>query len=85
VTRSVRTLVLALVAALAAIGAYPAAAADDSSGPQVVEAGTALFPDRAYILTLSSKPASALTADDVKVTENGKPVKNLSVLSSASA
>jgi VWFA-related protein len=85
VTRSARTLVLALVAALAAIGAYPAAAADDSSGPQVVEAGTALFPDRAYILTLPSKPASALTTDDVNVTENGKPVKNLAVLSSASA
>ena len=84
-SRSVRTLVLALVAALAAIGAYPAAAADDASGPQVVEAGTALFPDRAYILTLSSKPDSVLTADDVKVTENGKPVQDLSVLSSASA
>jgi tight adherence protein B len=85
VTRSARTLVLALVAALAAIGAYPAAAADDTSGPQIVEAGSALFPDRAYVLTLPGKPSSALTADDVKVTENGKPVKNLSVLSSASA
>jgi tight adherence protein B len=85
VTRPARTLVLALVAAVAAIGAYPAAAADDTSGPQIVEAGSALFPDRAYVLTLPSKPSSALTADDVKVTENGKPVKNLSVLSSASA
>ncbi len=84
-TRSARTLVLALVAAVAAIGAYSAPAADDTSGPQIVEAGSALFPDRSYILTLPGKPASALTTDDVQVTENGKPVKNLSVLSSASA
>jgi tight adherence protein B len=85
VTRSARTLVLALVAALTAIGAYPAGAADDTSGPQIVEAGSALFPDRAYVLTLPGKPSSALTTEDVKVTENGKPVQNLSVLSSASA
>ena len=84
-SRAPRIILLALVAALAAIGAYPAAAADDTSGPQIVEAGTALFPDRAYVLTLPSKPSSALTAKDVKVTENGKPVQNLSVLSSASA
>ena len=84
-SRALRITLLALVAALAAIGAYPAAAADETSGPQIVEAGTALFPDRAYVLTLPSKPSSALTAKDVKVTENGKPVQNLSVLSSASA
>jgi tight adherence protein B len=85
VTRLVRFPLLALIAVLAAVAAYPAAAADDTSSVQVVEAGSALFPDRAYILTLPSKPSSALTTDDVKVTENGKPVKNLSVLSSASA
>ena len=36
-------------------------------------------------MTLPEKPAAPLTTDNVKVTENGKPVKNLSVLSSASA
>jgi tight adherence protein B len=85
VTRLLRPTVLALVAVLAAIAAYPAAAADDTSGVQIVEAGSALFPDRAYVMTLAQKPSSALTTQDVKVTENGKPVKNLSVLSSASA
>ena len=84
-TRLLRLSTLALIAALAAIAAYPAAAADDSNGVQVVEAGSALFPDRAYIMTLPQKPAAPLTTDTVKVTENGKPVKNLSVLSSASA
>ncbi|HET6682713.1 MAG TPA: type II secretion system F family protein, partial [Gaiella sp.] len=77
--------VLALVVALAAIGAIPAFAADDTSGAQIVEAGSALFPDRAYVLTLPGEQKSALTTQDVTVTENGKPVKNLSVLSSASA
>ena len=52
---------------------------------QVVEAGSALFPDRAYVLTLPSSRKAVLTTDDVTVTEDGKPVKNLSVLSSASA
>ena len=82
-TRLARLLPLALVAAIAALAAFPAAAADD--GVQVVEAGTALFPDRAYVVTLPAPRDSALTADDVNVTEDGKPVKNLSVLSSASA
>ena len=84
-TRFLRPTVLALIAALAAIAAYPAPAANDSSNVQIVEAGSALFPDRAYVMTLAQKPSSALTTQDVKVTENGKPVKNLSVLSSASA
>jgi tight adherence protein B len=85
VSRAVRSLVLALLTALAAIAAYPAAAADNSCNPQVVEAGSALFPDRAYVLTLACERNSALTTDDVKLTENGTPVTNLSVLSSASA
>jgi tight adherence protein B len=85
VSRGVRSLVLALIAAFAAVTAYPIAAADNESGVQIVEAGSALFPDRAYVLTLPGKRDSALTTDDVAVTENGKPVKNLSVLSSASA
>ena len=84
-TRLLRLSTLALIAVLTAIAAYPAAAADDSNGVQVVEAGSARFPDRAYIMTLPQRPTAPLTTDTVKVTENGKPVKNLSVLSSASA
>ena len=77
--------VLGLIAALAAIAASPATAADAACEPQVVEAGSALFPDRAYVLTLGCERGSALTTEDVKVLENGNAVKNLSVLSSASA
>ena len=61
------------------------AAGADANTVQVVEAGSALFPDRAYVLTLPSSQKAVLTTDDVTVTEDGKPVKNLSVLSSASA
>ena len=75
---------LAVVALLATVAAIPASAANQS-GVQVVEAGSALFPDRAYVLTLAEPRSSALTTDDVSVTEDGKPVENLSVLSSASA
>ena len=83
-SRIARLLPLALVAAVAALAAFPAFAADDG-GVQVVEAGSALFPDRAYVLTLSEPRDSALTTEDVTVTEDGKPVTNLSVLSAASA
>ena len=84
VTRIVRSFILALLALVvaAAIGALPAAAADN--GIQVVEAGSPLFPDRSYVLTLPKPVKPALTAESVAVTENGKPVKDLSVLSSAS-
>ena len=76
--------VAALAATVATLGATPAVAADESE-VQVVEAGTALFPDRAYVLTLPTARESVLTTEDVKVTEDGKPVSNLAVLSSASA
>jgi tight adherence protein B len=79
-----RLVTLALVALVASIAALPAVGAEEE-GVQIVEAGTALFPDRAYVLTLPTKPDSALTTADVKVTEDGKPVENLAVLSSASA
>jgi tight adherence protein B len=84
VTRFGRLLVLVAAAIAAAIAALPAAAADANS-VQVVEAGSALFPDRAYVLTLPEAKGSVLTTDDVTVTEDGNPVKNLSVLSAASA
>ena len=82
-SRIPRILVLALLAIVAAVAAWPAAAADGGT-VQVVEAGSALFPDRAYVLTLPEPRKPALTTDDVTVTENGKPVDNLAVLSSAS-
>ena len=84
VSRVARFAVPALAAVLVALVAFPAAAADDG-GIQVVEAGTALFPDRAYVLTLPAPRKPPLSTDDVKVTENGKPVKNLAVLTSASS
>ena len=84
-TRIARLLPLALVAAIASLGALPALGADESAGVQVVEAGSALFPDRAYVLTLAEERDSALTSEDVTVTEDAQPVKNLSVLSAASA
>jgi tight adherence protein B len=74
---------VALLAAAASVAAVPATAGD-SSELQVVEAGSALFPDRAYVLTTPSAQA-APTAKDLVVTENGKPVKGLAVLSAASA
>ena len=82
--RGARLFVVAAAALVAALGAMPAGAADDG-GVQVVEAGSALFPDRAYVLTLPTAKGKALTTDDVTVTEGGQPVKNLSVLSAASA
>jgi tight adherence protein B len=84
VSRLARLTTLAALASLAIVAAIPASAADQS-GVQVVEAGSALFPDRAYVLTLTEPRGSVLTTDDVKVTEDRKPVKDLSVLSSASA
>ncbi|HEY1316505.1 MAG TPA: type II secretion system F family protein [Gaiella sp.] len=85
-TRTLRSLTLALAVLVGAFVAVPAATpADDQSTAQVVEAGTALFPDRAYVLTLAKPRATPLTVADVKVTEDGTPVKNLTVFSSASA
>ncbi len=84
-TRVARLLLPAFAAVLVGLVAFPAAAADDTSGIQVVEAGTALFPDRSYVLTLPAPRKPPLTTEDVKVTENGEPVKNLAVLTSASA
>jgi tight adherence protein B len=85
VSRLARSLLLAALTVVSLVAAYPAAAADSGAGVQVVEAGSALFPNRGYVLTLPGKPKSSLTAADVKLTENGSLVKNLAVLSSASA
>lgn len=80
-SRLARTFVLAVVTAAASIATLAASAAE-GGGVQIVEAGTALFPDRAYVLTLPT-PREALSAKDVTVTEDGRPVKNLTVLSGA--
>ena len=83
-TRLLRLLPLALVAAVATLAAFPAFAAEGGGDVQIVEVGSALFPDRSYGLTLTEPRESVLTAKDVKVTEDGKPVSDLSVLSAAS-
>ncbi|HET7513997.1 MAG TPA: hypothetical protein VFJ60_04290, partial [Gaiella sp.] len=82
--RRLRFLALGAAALVAAVAAMPAGAAD-AGGVQIVEAGSALFPDRAYVMTLPTASKKALTTDDVEVTEDGQPVKSLSVLSAASA
>lgn len=82
-TRMLRSLVPALAAVVVGLVAFPAAAAE--SGIQVTDAGTALFPDRALILTTPTPHKPPLTTDEVTVTENDKPVKNLAVLSAAAA
>jgi tight adherence protein B len=84
VTRFGRSVAYAAAALVAVVCAVSASAAD-GEGVQVVEAGSALFPDRAYVMTLPTAADSALTADDVTVTEDGKAVTDLSVLSAASA
>jgi tight adherence protein B len=84
VTRIARIVLPALAAVVVALVAFPAAAAD-GNGIQVTDAGTALFPDRALILTTPTAAKPPLSTDTVTVTENGEPVKNLAVLSAASA
>jgi len=86
VSHALRIAVAAVfAAAVAALGAGSAGAAEESRSVEVVEAGTALFPDRAYVLTLDQVGESVLSTDDVSVTENGAPVQNLAVQTGASA
>ena len=72
-----RALVLALV--LGAAVAAPARADD----PRLSEAAGSRFPDRSYALTLP-RPTN-LSAADVHVTENGRPVRDLRLTGSAGA
>jgi tight adherence protein B len=69
VTRRALVLALVSVAALAS----PARAA----GPHLSEAAGSRFPDRIYALTLPR--ATRLTAAQVRVTENGHPVRGVSL------
>jgi len=77
VTRRVQVALLALLAA--ALTAAPSAAG--KSGLTLTEAGNPPFPDRAFVLTLpSDRP---LSADQLRVRENGTPVTGLTVVPAA--
>jgi tight adherence protein B len=65
----------ALISLLAALAAFPAAA--QAAVPQLTETAGARFPDRAYALALPEP--MQLTASDVEVLENGKPIREVSV------
>jgi Mg-chelatase subunit ChlD len=65
-----RHLIVALLAATGALATSAVAAVP--SHVEVTEAGGAKFPDRAFVISLSS--GRALTAGEVQVTENGNPV-----------
>jgi tight adherence protein B len=85
--RPIRWILPALVAAACAFAATPVLAADDgeeTAAVEVVEAGSALFPDRAYVLTFA-EPRGVLSNSDVTVTEDGKPVDGSTVQSAAAA
>ncbi len=69
------TLRLGLAALAAAVLAGAASSA--SNAPRIVEAGGVTLPDRAYILSLPY--AKSISAGDVKVTENGGPVNELTL------
>ena len=76
-TRRVQVALLALLAA--ALTAAPSAAG--KSGLSLTEAGNPPFPDRAFVLTLpSDRP---LSADQLRVRENGTPVTGLTVVPAA--
>jgi len=73
------SLLAGLVSVVAAILAATAAAA---APPKLVEAGKAVFPERAYVLTL---PQRTELPGGVGVTENGQPVERLSVTPAGAA
>jgi tight adherence protein B len=64
--------------ALGALVLFAAAANGAAPSPQLVEAGGARFPDRAFVLTLPAK--TRLAPGQVRVFENGAPVSGLSVV-----
>jgi tight adherence protein B len=85
--RTLRWMIPGLVAVACAVAATPVLAADDgeaTAGVEVVEAGSALFPDRAYILTFQ-EPRGVLKNSEVTVTEDGKAVEGVAVQSAAAA
>jgi hypothetical protein len=77
-----RRLPLTLLCVAAAVAASSAhAAAPDTF--QIVSSGTAVFPDRTYVITLDQQ--RKLQSEDVLVTENGEPVGEAVVQSAATA
>lgn len=66
---------------IAAVAASSAHAAADAF--QIVSSGTAVFPDRTYVITLDKQ--RKLQSEDVLVTENGEPVGGAVVESAAAA
>jgi tight adherence protein B len=77
---------LALIAAAvlsAALAGGVGTAAASSGGPRVVEAKGPAFPVRTYVLTLQSR--RSLSIGDVKVTENGNPVAEPSLVPASQA
>lgn len=77
-SRRVAATLAALAVSIAA--AVPAAAAE---GPQISQAGSPSFPERAYSLRIPSN--LPLSASDVHVWENGQPVDQVSVASASHA
>ena len=77
--RQRRTPAVALVAAVlvAAVASNAAPAAESAAGVGITEATDSHFPDMAFVLSLPKK--QPLTAAQLGVTENNKPVQNLSV------
>ena len=74
-TRAAAALVAAalIAAALAAV----AAGAQSTSGVRLAEATDSNFPDIAFVLSLPQK--RPLTVTDLRVTENGKPVQDVTI------
>jgi tight adherence protein B len=76
VRRLAAALTVAAIAAVAACTLTGLAAAESARVP-IASASASRFPDRLYALTLPSR--RKLTAADIRITENGQPVNNLTV------
>jgi tight adherence protein B len=74
----VRLRVLAALSALAACVLAASAAGAAERQPRIAEAAGAGFPDRTYVLSLPAK--RRLSVADVRVTENGTPVRGVALL-----
>jgi tight adherence protein B len=68
----------AAVAAAALALALASSAAGAPSGPRLIEAGGAVFPDRSYILALEAE--EPIAAPEVTVRESGQKVANVAVV-----
>ncbi len=74
-----------IVAGVTGVAAVLATAATAASGgsPTIIEANPGAFPNRAYVLTMPKR--QQITASQVEVTENGKPVKSVTVTPAGAA